>query len=325
MLYDFIDYVMSFVHLHGHSTYSFLEAIGKPKAIVAKAKSLEMEAIGITDYNGMYGMVDFYKSAKNENIKPIVGLELQFVMDLETLVRQNHLGNICLLAKNKEGYLNLLKLTSQANMQWLSEKADQRKIDINTLKELGKEIIVFMWGEHSWIGKMITNREKSEKTLEIINMLVDIFGKENVRGEIMAQDYERLPAVKRINEEVLKLSQEAGIDCFAAVNFHYQEKDDKDAWEMALAIKDGYKMYDEQRRKPKGEYYIATEDEVKHLLGYNGHEEKDIEKRIANTQKIADMCEVEIDLHQTLFPNYESPENITKLYEANKKDLIEKR
>lgn len=91
-----------FTHLHGHSSFSFLEAIGRPPKIIAKAKELGMNAIAITDYNGMYGCIRFYQAAKAEDIKPIIGVELGFVLDINSVIPTNQIGNIVLLAENKQ-------------------------------------------------------------------------------------------------------------------------------------------------------------------------------------------------------------------------------
>jgi DNA polymerase III subunit alpha len=120
-----------FTHLHGHSTFSFLEAIGKPAAIVNKAKELGMNAIAITDYNGMYGMVKFYQLAKESGIKPIIGVEVGFVMDINSQVQEQQIGNIVLIAKNKEGYQALMQLTSYANKEGIKGKP---KIDLQALR-----------------------------------------------------------------------------------------------------------------------------------------------------------------------------------------------
>ncbi len=122
---------MSFVHLHGHSTFSFLEAIGKPATIIKKAKELDMKAIAITDYNGMYGMVKFYQLAKEAGIKPIIGVEVGFVMDISTQIPDQHIGNIVIIAKTKEGYQSLMELTSFANKEGVKGKP---KIDLQALK-----------------------------------------------------------------------------------------------------------------------------------------------------------------------------------------------
>ena len=309
---------MSFVHLHGHSTFSFLEAIGKPKQIVEKAKELGMTAIAITDYNGMCGAVDFYQKAKNEGIKPIIWVELGFVIDLDNKVRVENIWNITLLALNKQGYHNLLKLTSFANMEGLENK---QKIDLNILRKHKDGVVALIWWEQSWIGKMIANREKDEKILEIISLITDILWKENTFLELNAQDYDELPIIQNINEKIIEYATQTNITLLIWNNFHYVNETDKDAREMALAIKDGFKMYDEQRRKPKGKYFIATEKDITNTMQINGYSKEQITTRIQNNQDLADRIDLKIDLYQKLFPNYETPDNIKELYEQNKEDL----
>lgn len=124
---------MAFTHLHGHSTFSFLEAIGKPAAILNKAKELGMDAIAITDYNGMYGIIKFYQTAKDMGIKPIIGIETGFVMDIDSQIPEQQVGNIVILAKSKEGYQSLMELTSFANKEGIKGKP---KIDLQALKTL---------------------------------------------------------------------------------------------------------------------------------------------------------------------------------------------
>jgi DNA polymerase-3 subunit alpha len=106
-----------FVQLHGHSHYSLLEAIGKPKDLIAQAKKLGMSALGLTDYNGMYGAIDFYKTCLKEEIKPLLGVELVLVQDRTNKETKENPGTICLLAKNHQGYLDLLEIVSHANLE----------------------------------------------------------------------------------------------------------------------------------------------------------------------------------------------------------------
>lgn len=312
---------MSFVHLHWHSTYSFLEAIGKPKEIIVQAQEIWMTAIAITDYNGCFGLIDFYKQAKSAEINAIMWVELGFVLDLASVIKNKDIGNINFLAKNETGYHNLLKLASYANIEWIG---DIRRLDINGLKKFPEDILVFMWWEKSRIWKMIINNEKEEKILDILKLLIDIYGQENVYLEIIAQDYTIMPNIKKINDALLRFADKLQLKKIIANNYHYIKKSDRDAREMALAIRDGYKMYDEQRRKPKGEYHIATEHEIKMLMKKNGFSDEEIQTLFDQNQTIADSIKIEIELWKTLFPNYESPEDITKLYEQHKDSLIEK-
>lgn len=310
---------MSFVHLHGHSTFSFLEAIGKPASIAKKAKELWMNAIAITDYNGMYGMVKFYQTAKDEGIKPIIGVELGFVMDINSQIQEQQIGNIVIIAKNKEGYQSLMELTSFANKEWNKGKP---KIDLQTLKVFWRDIICLFGWANSRIGKMIALDEKESKMIEIIHLMQDIIGKENLYLEIIAQEYNETTESKKVNEILLALAEKEGIECVVNNNYCYPSSGDKQAREVALAIKDGLKIYDENRRKPKGQFHIMTEDEIIKIMEDNGFEKHTISQLIETNNKIAESISTEIDLNQTLFPNYDSSEDIKELYEQYKDWLV---
>jgi len=312
---------MSFVHLHGHSTFSFLEAIGKPDEIATVAKELDMPAIAITDYNGMHASIKLFQKAKSLKIKAIPWVETGFVLKLDALVRVESIGNICLLAWNQEWYYNLLKIASYANQEWLDNK---QKIDPAILQKHPQGIFAIMWGEESRIGKKIINREKDENILETLILLKKILGDENVFLEVIAQDYNILPNTKIINTKILELANKINTKVVIHNNYHYLRADDKDAREMALAIKDGYKMYDEQRRKPKWQYHIMTAIEIKHIMQRNGFEADQIQSRIDTNLQIASQINVDISLYQKLFPNHQTPNNIKELYAKNKDSLVEK-
>ncbi len=310
-----------FTHLHGHSTFSFLEAIGKPAAIANKAKELWMQAIAITDYQGMYGMVKFFQVTKDTGIKPIIGVELGFVMDIWSQIPEQHIGNIVLLAKNKEGYHSLMELTSFANKEGIKDKP---KIDLQALRKIWREIVCFFWGTHSWIAKMVALDEKESKIIETIHMIQEILGKENVYLEVVAQDYLESPETKGINDVIVSIAEKENIPCIVDNVYFYPSANDKQAWEVALAIKDGLKIYDENRRKPRGKFHIMDEDEIKDILERNGFDKKTINQFIDTNNKIADQIETSIDLNQALFPNYETPEDVKELYERYKDELIVK-
>lgn len=312
---------MTFTHLHGHSTFSFLEAIGKPAAIVNKAKELWMNAIAITDYNGMYGMVKFFQIAKDAGIKAIIGVEIGFVMDINSQFSEQQIGNIVIIAKNKEWYQSLMELTSFANKEWMKGKP---KIDLQTLKTFWREIICLFGWANSRIGKMIALDEKESKMIEIINLIKDAIGKENVYLEIIAQDYNEINESKKVNEFLLDLAEKEQMNCVVNNNYHYPSSTDKQAREVALAIKDGLKIYDENRRKPKWQFHIMDEDEIIKIMENNGIEKNKISQMIENNNTIAENITTDIDINQTLFPNYETPEDVKELYDAYKDWLIVK-
>ncbi len=310
---------MEFTHLHGHSTFSFLEAIWTPKKIIQKAKELGFENIALTDLGGMYGAIAFYDSARENWINPIIGTELGFVLDINGYNRIEDVWNMCLLAKNGEWYSSLMKIVSHANQEWISGKA---KFDIKTLEENNQWLIAFMWGEESWIGKMIFRSEADEKIIEIINMIQDKIWKENVFLEIIAQDELKNQNLKKINSKIIELSEKLGIKCIVNNIYQYINESDKEAWEMALAIKDGNKMYDDHRRKPKEKYHLMSGQEVFAIMIDNWYSEEQTKNWISNNNEIAKTIKIEIPMGQTLFPNYSTPPHIQELYEKVKEWLI---
>lgn len=308
-----------FTHLHWHSSFSFLEAIGKPKSIIAKAKSLWMESIAITDYNGMYWSVNFYLLALESSIKPIIGTEFWFVMDINSINNPKTIWNIVLIAKNNQWYHNLMELVSFANQQWIKFKP---KIDISILKQKNQWIIAIVWWEESWLGKMILNWDSQDNMIELIHILKEILWKENIFLEIIAQNEDILTDIKKINNQIILLSKETDTDCVINNNYFYPDKDEKEAWEMALAIKDWHKMYEENRRKPKWDYHIMNEDEIVEIMINNWYKNEIIQERIQNNNTISDTINIEIQVWQYLFPNYENPQDIKDIYEKNKEELI---
>lgn len=171
---------------------------------------------------------------------------------------------------------------------------------------------------------MIALDEKESKMIEVIHLVQDIIGKENTYLEIIAQDYKETTESKKANEILLAIAEKEGIDCVVDNNYFYPSNTDKQAREVALAIKDGLKIYDETRRKPKGQFHIMSEEEIREILEHNGLEKQIITKLIETNNKIADEITTEIDLNQTLFPNYETPDDVREIYEQNKDGWIVK-
>lgn len=309
-----------FVHLHWHSTFSFLEAIGKINKITERVKELEMSAVAITDYNWLYGTIKFLQYAKDSWIKPIIGVELGFVLDVNSVVQKDQIWNIVLLAKNLEGYQNLMEIVSFANTTGIAGKP---KIDINILKQYGQWVIAIFGGTQSWIGKMISYWNNSTKIPEIIALIQDALWKDNTLCEIISQDESLDKDLEKINHEILEIAKKLDIKCVVNSNYHYIKKVDRAAWEIALDIKDGKKIYDLDTRKPHGELYIMSEDEIREVLKNNKYSEQQIDIWINNNVEIADSINLKISLWQTLFPNYDSPEDIKQTYEEIKDKLVE--
>lgn len=310
---------MEFTHLHGHSTFSFLEAIWTPKKLVAKAKELWFTALWITDYFAMYWAIQLYEAAKENEIKPIIWCELWFVLDINWFNKIDEIWNICLLAKDTEWYQNLMKIVSVANQAWIAGKP---KIDINTIWNYSGWIIAFMWWEESWIWKMINRSEPDDKIMEIVWMIQEKIWKENVYFEVIAQNEAENQTLKKINQKVLSLAKSNWISIMTWNVYDYINKWDKAAREMALAIKDNKRIFDSDRRDPKWEFYLMTGDEIKEILLWNWYNDSEVDEWINMNNKIADQIDIKINMWQWLFPKYQPYDEIKEIYENIKDSLI---
>lgn len=169
---------------------------------------------------------------------------------------------------------------------------------------------------------MIALDEKESKMIEIIHLIQETIGKENAYLEIIAQDYNETTEQKKTNDAIMALAEREMMPCVVSNNFFYPSPTDKQAREVALAIKDGLKIYDENRRKPKGQFHIMSEDEIRKILKENDFDSSTIDRLIDTNNAIADSVVTAIDLNQALFPNYETPEDVKELYEQYKDKLV---
>ncbi len=306
-----------YIPLHGHSSFSLLEAIAKIGKVVEKAKEFGMTAVGFTDYNWLYWSIDFYDYCKKAGIKPILWIEIPLVQDFSQKISSP--GTVCILAKNDEWYANLIKLVSAANTIGSENGA---KIDRATLKEYAAGLMVFLWWEKSLIAKMLETNAEQKKIQDTIQQIINSIWKENFFLEINAQNENNLPNIKTINEITLNLWEKLDIPVFVWNNYHYIKPDEKEAFEMALAIKDWLKLYDDQRRKVVWDYHFCDENNIITVMKKNNYSDEQIKKRIDQTQIIADQINLSINLWATYFPKYQTPDRIEKLYNQQKEKLI---
>lgn len=277
-----------------------------------------MTNIAITDRNAIYGAFSFYNAAKAEWINPIIWVELGFILNLNNFTGQE-LGQICILAKDDEWYKNIIKLTSFANKEWIEK---QPKVDIPVLEENKDGLLLIIGWRSSWIWKMIENGESQDKIIEVLEKLIWIFSKDNIFLEIVAQDENLLPEEWKINKKILEISNKINLSCVVNNIYNYPKKEDKYPREVALSIKDGTKMYDQHRRSPKWEYHIMNENEIRLICKNNGYSEDQINQRIKNNNSIATWIKFSIKMGQSLFPNYDTPSDIQKIYDSYKEVLI---
>lgn len=318
-----------YVPLHWHSTYSFLEALGQPKDIVKCAKELWFSAIAITDYNGMFWIPTFFqaskdsKSSDNPNdkwVKSIFWTEIGFVMDINASLVGKNVWNICLLAESDQWYHNIMELVAYANQEWLSNGSS--KVDLKILKEKSEWIVVFSWWELSWIAKMQSSWESESKIKEIYDMLHEIFG-EKCYLEITAQDEGILPITRKCNQFIYDLAKQTNTKLIVNNDYRYLRANDKSTWEVALAVKDWAKMYDENRRKPAWKYHIMDWEEIREICVKNWYAPEEVDEWIENNWILAQSLNASILLNQKLFPKYETPPYIQELYHKYGNSSIE--
>ena len=290
---------MAFTHLHVHTEYSLLDGSSKIEELVARAKELGMNSLAITDHGVMYGAVAFYKAAKAAGIKPILGSEVYVApgsrFDREAGGGKDKYYHLVLLAENDTGYHNLMKIVSKGFVDGFYYKP---RVDYEVLERYHEGIICLSACLAGEVPRYL-ERGLYDKAREAALRYEGIFGKGNFFLEL--QDH-GIPAQKMVNQGLLRLSRELGIDLVATNDIHYTFDSDVDAHDILLCIQTGKKVADENRmRYEGGQYYCKSEEEMRRLFPY-------AQEAIDNTQKIADRCDVEIEFGVTKLPRYEVPE-----------------
>lgn len=296
-----------YVHLHGHSHYSLLGAIGNVKAIVARAVDLGMDAVAITDYDGMHGALEFYEVAGKNDIKPLIWVDM-WVMSVGTEVHR-----IALLAKSKQWYHNLISAISHAQMdKWY----DASVITLNDLQQYSEDLLCIMGWLQSPIGKLVEARASAWQIEDMVGLYDNVFGEDNVIGEYTAQRYGEYAQLRVVNDAVLARFHAIWRPTVIHNNFHYVQESDRIAYHTALRIKDSSSV------APLWDFHIASESDIERLCRDHEAPQWLIRELMEMNHDIADRCNVEIELWVTRFPSYESPEEIVYLYEKHKESLI---
>ena len=287
----------SFVHLHVHTEYSLLDGFCKIKGLVNKCKKTGMTAAAITDHGNMFGIIDFYSECNKNGIKPIIGCEMyvapksRFDKNAKRGDDEENYYHLVLLAKNNEGYKNLVKLATLAYTEGFYYKP---RIDKQLLQKYSDNLICLsacLYGE-AQTHILDMRFEEAEKSIEDY---ISIFGKENFYLEIQRHNLEgEEEVVKKFSEYSVKY----GLQLVATNDAHYINHDDSEAHDILLCVQSNAKVTDEKRLKyPTQELYFKTPDEMKELF-------KDFPSAIENTVKIAHQCNVTFDLDTT---NYHFP------------------
>lgn len=292
-----------FIHLHLHTEYSLLDGFCPIDKLIDRAKELKMDSIAITDHGQMYGVIEFYQKAKENNIKPIIGCELYISQGdyKKKDISNKRYYHLIVLAENNEGYKNLLKIVSEGFVNGFYYKP---RVDKNVLRKYSKSLICL---------SACLNGEVNQKLLEddligareSAKEYEDIFGKGNFFLEV--QDH-GLREDRKVNRELVKISKELDIPLVATNDVHYIKREDSYYQDILSCISTGKLLKDEDRMKmPNDEFYLKDSEEMGELF-------RDYEGALENTQKIAKRCNVEIEFHNPHLPYFSKlPENMTSL------------
>jgi DNA polymerase III subunit alpha len=295
---------MTFVHLHNHTHYSLLDGLTKIDEMVKYAKEQGSPAIAITDHGTMYGVIEFYELCKKEGIKPIVGVETYLAPRGRTLKettedRANH--HLLLLAKDNQGYRNLIKLVSSAHLEGFYYKP---RIDWELLQNHHEGLIACTACLGGEIPHLIEARslDKAKKRILEYN---ELFGQGNFFLEL--QDHPGLEGQAELNAQLIKFSQELNIPLVATNDVHYLRKEDAEAQDILLCLQNKKKVEDEDRMNMMGtDFSLRPNEEM--IAAF-----KDTPEAVANTLKIAEMCNVEIPLGQIQLPYFQVPEGFDEI------------
>lgn len=300
---------MSFAHLHVHTEYSLLDGSNKIKEYVARVKELGMNSAAITDHGVMFGCIDFYKAAKEAGIKPILGCEVYVApgsrFDRETVKGEERYYHLVLLAENDLGYSNLTKIVSKGYVDGFYYKP---RVDMEILQQYHEGIIALSACLAGEVPRYLV-RNFYEEGKKAALRYQEIFGKGNFFLEL--QDH-GIPEQRLVNQQLMRMSQETGIELVATNDVHYTYESDADSHDILLCIQTGKKVSDEDRmRYEGGQYYVKSEEEMRSLFPY-------ALQALENTQKIADRCEVNIEFGVTKLPWFDVPEGYTAWEYLNK-------
>lgn len=296
---------MAFTHLHVHTEYSLLDGSSKIKEIIARAKELGMDALAVTDHGVMYGVIDFYKAAKEVGIKPILGCEIYVApgsrLEREFVKGEDRYYHLVLLAENDKGYENLTKIVSRGFLDGFYYKP---RVDYDTLREFHEGIIACSACLAGEVARNLSRNRYEEAKCAALRYQ-EIFGAGNFFLEL--QDH-GIPLQKLVNRQLVRLSEETGIELVATNDSHYTFAEDAKPHDLLLCLQTGKKVTDKDRmRYEGGQYYLKSEEEMKALFSY-------IPEALSNTEKIAARCNVEITFHELKLPEYDVPKGYQNAY-----------
>ena len=291
---------MSFVHLHNHSHYSLLDGLTKLDEMINYAKEQGSPAIALTDHGSMYGAIEFYQKAKKAGIKPIIGVETYLAPNsrFDKNIREDGRGfHLLLLAKNEIGYRNLIKIVSYAHIEGFYYKP---RIDWEILEKHHEGLIASTACLAGEIPRLISSDKLDEAKKRILEYNA-LFGQGNFYLELM--DHPELEDLEKVNAQLIKFSKELKIPVIATNDIHYLKKEDAEAQDILLCLQNKKKITDTDRMKMLGSGDYSMRSNAEMIAAF-----KHAPEAIENTLKIAEMCNLEIELGNTQLPHFDVPE-----------------
>ncbi|MDR1952909.1 MAG: DNA polymerase III subunit alpha [Clostridiales Family XIII bacterium] len=292
---------MAFAHLHVHTEYSLLDGASRIDQVIAAAKEMGMDSIAITDHGNMFGVIEFYKEAKKQGVKPILGCEVYTAarrMEDNDVTKDKYQGHLVLLAENETGYKNLMKIVSAGYTRGFYYKP---RVDKECLREHSEGLIALSACLAGDVQRRLLYDDYENAKLEALAFR-DIFGEGNFFLELQDQGLEEeakiMPGMERLHEET-------GIPFVATNDVHYVKQEHAESHDVLLCIQTAKKLEDSERlRFPNDQFYLKSEDEMRKLF-------PDKPDAIDNTALIAERCNVEFDFNSRHLPKFTAPEGKT--------------
>lgn len=286
-----------FVHLHNHSHYSLLDGLSRPEELIKTAREQESPAIALTDHGVMYGAIEFYKAAKQQDIKPIIGCEA-YIHPVSRFNRDRNSKyfHLILLAYTNEGYQNLIRLTTLAHLEGFYYKP---RIDFELLQEYGRGLI----GSSACLQGQIPHalgEGQEDKAYEILKKYQTVFGKENFFLEL--QHHPNIPLQATVNQKLIALSEATNCPLIITNDAHYINKNDAPAHDVLICIQTQKKVTDHNRLKYLDDFSLRHPSEILQAF-------PEQETALQNTIEIAQRCNISIKLGQNLMPSFQTPFN----------------
>jgi len=291
-----------FVHLHNHSEYSLLDGLSKVRPMVERVKELGMNALAITDHGALYGAITFYKTCKELGIEPIIGCEIYIAQGSrhEKTVDDKDYNHLILLAKDIAGYKNLLKIVSISHLEGFYYKP---RTDLALLEKYNEGIICLSSCLNGYVSEPLVSGQEKEATKRL-ERLTEIY-KDDFYLEL--QRHLKIEEQEKLNQKLLELSKKYGVPIVATNDNHYIRHDDAQAQEILLCIGTQTTINTPNRRLSmidSPDFYIKSSQEMRAMF-------IDLPEALENTIKIAELCNLELELGHWIMPRFEVPKKLT--------------